>query len=358
MSKNKKRIIKSDARKYDSHDMKKVLDSFSNQIKDAYSMSLPEGITRLLKKRPNKIFICGMGGSSISGQILENYLKYMHIHLPVFNVQNYDLPPFTDASSLIVIASYSGNTEESISCYTQAMRNNLPTIILTSGGELQDLAKKDAVPCILIPKGLQPRNAVAYLFFPMLKVLENSGIISNQKEYVDELIKLLKTQNLEDNAFAKDLAIKLIGKIIIIYSSETFSPVAYRWKCEFNENSKIASFFNIFPELDHNEINSYQNYLKLKARFHMIFFNDPHDHKRVIKRIKITQGLIREMTANKIPMTNVKITGKSILARMFKTIYLGELTSYYLSLKYKTDPTPVTIIEKLKKEMGYWRLKR
>jgi glucose/mannose-6-phosphate isomerase len=334
--------------------MKKVLDSFVTQIQDSYDKDLPTNIVSCLKNPVKKIFVCGMGGSSISGQIIEYYLKHIRKPVPIFNVQNYDLPPYADDSSLIFIASYSGNTEESISCYSQAIKNRLQVIVITSGGYLQDLAKKDNTPYISIPKGLQPRNALAYLFFPMLKVIERIGIIGSQKEYINELIALLKRDHSKDNIFAKSLASRIYGKIIIIYSSEIFSPVAYRWKCEFNENAKIASFYNIFPELDHNEINSYQNFKKLKTRFHIIFLNNSDDHERIIKRMKITKKLISDMTADKISMTDITIKGKSMLAKIFKTIYLGELVSYYLSIDYTTDPTPVVIIEKLKKEMGHW----
>jgi glucose/mannose-6-phosphate isomerase len=162
---------------------------------------------------------------------------------------------------------------------------------------------------------------------------------------------LNKNMQTFENA-SKAMAEKLVGRLPIIYSSETFYCVAYRWKCEFNENSKIPAFCNKFPELDHNEIIGYHNLARLNIPMHVMMLHDEQDNKRIQKRMSITKKLLREMSADKIIFTDVAIKGDDMLSRMFTTILLGDLTSYHLALQYKTDPTPVDIIEKLKKEMG------
>jgi glucose/mannose-6-phosphate isomerase len=325
---------------YDKSNMLSIIKAMPEQIKEAYNTD----IKIKLKGKPSNIIICGMGGSSIAGQILESYAE-----IPIYNTQGYDLPKHVNNNSLIFIVSYSGNTEESLSCYKAARRNNHNIIAFSTGGKLLEHARNEKIPYIELPKGLQPRNAIAYLFFPMLKILENSEWIEPQESEVKSLIQALKDTSFEYKAM--DLADKLVDKLPVIYSSEKYYPVAYRWKCEINENSKVPAFCNKFPELNHNELNGYVNYNSVKIPVHIIILKAEDDHRRVQKRMDITKKLIKKMIGDKISFTELSIKGDK-LSRYFTTIYLGDLVSYYLALKYATDPTPVDIIEEFKKEMG------
>jgi len=325
-----------------------VINSLPDQIKEAYSL----GKNIQLKGRPTQIFICGMGGSGISGLLLDAYFKMLKIKIPVFTVQDYTLPEYTDKSSLIFIISYSGNTEESISCYKEALKRNLNMIFITTGGKLEEYSRINRLPCILVPKGYQPRNAVAYLFFPILRVLENAQIINDNSEDVKNLIENLKRNQSSFDRIGYDIAMKLFGKLPVIYASTNFYGIAYRWKCEINENTKIPAFCHRFPELNHNELNGYVNYNKTNIPIHIVVLQDQDDHRRTIKRMEITRKLIKEMTGDSIKFTEITIKGDSILTKMFTTIYIGDLVSYHLAINYSTDPSPVDIIEKFKKEMG------
>jgi glucose/mannose-6-phosphate isomerase len=332
---------------YDKSDMKHVLEGFSQQIKEAYA--IPVNIK--LKGKPSMIIICGMGGSSISGQILDSYLKMKKFTIPIINVASYDVPAFADSNALFLINSYSGNTEETISCLRQAMKINNNIIIIASGGKLIELAQSAKLPYIQIPKGLQPRNAVAYLFFPLLTLLENNQLIEPQASHVNNLINALQKNTKTYASHAAELAKQIDGKVPIIYSSEIFYPVAYRWKSEFNENTKIMSYCNKFPELNHNELNGFLNKNVVKINFHIIMLKEEYDHKRIIKRMSITKKLIKEMN-DQATFTEINIKGPDALTRIFTTIHVGDLISYYLAINYATDPTPVDIIERFKKEMG------
>jgi glucose/mannose-6-phosphate isomerase len=146
--------------------------------------------------------------------------------------------------------------------------------------------------------------------------------------------------------------LKLFGKLPVIYASNNFYSVAYRWKCEINENTKIPAFCNKFPELNHNELNGFLNLNKINLPVHVIILQDQDDHRRIIKRMETTRKLIKEMTNDSVKFTEITIRGDSILTKMFTTIYIGDLVSYHLAMNYATDPTPVDIIEKFKKEMG------
>ncbi|MGV8171496.1 MAG: bifunctional phosphoglucose/phosphomannose isomerase [Candidatus Woesearchaeota archaeon] len=333
---------------YDKHNMLGVINSLPDQIKEAYQL----GKNIQLKNTPNQIFVCGMGGSSISGQLIEAYFRMLKIKIPVYNIQDYNLPEYTDRNSLIFIISYSGNTEESISCYREALKKSLNIIILTSGGKLEEYARINRLSCVLIPKGYQPRNAVAYLFFPMLRILENARIINDNSEDVKNLIENLRGNQSSFDRIGYDIALKLFGKLPIIYASNNLYSIAYRWKCEINENTKIPAFCHKFPELNHNELNGYVNYNKINIPMHAIILQDQDDHRRTIKRMEVTRKLVKEITNDSMKFTEITIRGDSILTKIFTTIYIGDLVSYHLAMNYATDPTPVDLIEKFKKEMG------
>jgi len=320
----------------DKSNMIKVIENIPEHIAEAVKLAKDVKITEPIKN----IMVAGMGGSAVSGDILKAYLK------DKINVEvnkNYFLPELAGKETLLFILSYSGNTEETISAFRTAQRKNMNMVIITSGGKLEELSKISKTPCIIIPRGFQPRAAIAYLFFPMLAVLYNSHLIDNPVEDVKKTIKALKNPQFKERA--QDLAEKLVEKIPLIYASERMGVVAYRWKTQFNENAKIHAFFHVFPELDHNELVGYGN---IKAGYHVIIIKDDDDYVKVKKRMDITKRLISEAGIN---VTEMVIKGDCFLTKLFSAVYLGDLTSYYLALKYGTDPTPVDIIEELKKEL-------
>ncbi len=320
----------------DKSSMIEVLESIPEQIGDAVKLAKDIKITEPIKK----IMVAGMGGSGVSGDILKAYLKDK---LDVTVNKDYFLPELVGKETLLFIVSYSGNTEETVSAYRTAQRKNMKIVVITTGGKLEELSKMSKTPCIIIPKGFQPRAALAYLFFPMLTVLYNSHFIDNPEADIKNTVKALKNPKFKERA--QDLAENLVEKVPLIYASEKMGVVAYRWKTQFNENAKIHAFYHLFPELDHNELVGYGN---IKAGYHVIIIKDDDDYVRVKKRMDITKRLISEAGIN---VTELVIKGECFLTKMFSAIYLGDLTSYYLALKYGTDPTPVDVIEKLKKDL-------
>jgi len=318
----------------DNSNMLKVIEDFPHQCKTA--LELPKGIS--VSGKVDKIVVAGMGGSAVGGDLLKAYMHNSKI--PVFVVRDYKVPGFVDENTLVFAVSYSGDTEETISAFEDATDKKAKIIAVTSGGSLGQMAKKS----IKIPKGLQPRAALGYLFFPVLGVLANSNIINaDDSEIVEMLNVLSKTHDFR--SAGEKIANKIYGKAPVIYSSQFLSPVAYRWKTQFNENSKVPAFFHSFSELNHNEIVGYQN--MSKSSFISIFIRDKDDNERIKKRMDIT----KEIISSKVDVEEVSTKGNGLLSRIFSGIYYGDFASYYLALLNRVDPTPVNVIENLKKKL-------
>jgi len=320
---------------YDKSDMRSVIKGFSFHIKEAYRHGQD-----LKVQKANKVVVLGMGGSAIGGDILKNYLSELNI---IVNRQ-YKLTTEVDKETLVIASSYSGNTEETISAYKEAVRKNAQIICMTTGGKLAELAKTNRHEIIRLPKGLQPRVAIAYSFFPMLRILENAGMIDSKKTEVDRLAKTLDKAMYEDMGLK--MSDKLNGKIPLIYAAENFIPAAYRWKTQLNENAKTMAFYNEFSELNHNELSATRNNV---ADFYCIIIRSGDEFSRMVKRMELTKEHYRK---NGINVTEMLIKGETPLVRLFTAIYIGDWTSYYLALRYRTDPTPVEEVELFKKELG------
>lgn len=324
----------------DSENMISILREFPDMLKT--SITLGDDIT-VPKKLIDNIIVAGMGGSGYNGDILKVYLKDLKI--PIHVVKDYNLPKFANKNSLLFAASYSGNTEETVAVYRTAIRRGINMVSMSSGGKLEELAKMNRTPHILIPKGIQPRLSTPYQFVSMLNVLQNSGIIEDQKKDIELTINNLKAASEKIEQAGKELAKKIKGKIPVIYSSQEMFCIAEKWKTDINENAKVHAFYNMFSEFNHNEICAYEN---TGDDFYILIINDEKDHPRIKKRIEVFKKLIRSYD---ISITEISITGDNYLTRIISSIWMGLFLAYYLALEYNRDPSPVKIIESLKKQL-------
>lgn len=322
----------------DKENMEEILNDFPNQVKKGIGLCGDLAV----EEEFDKIVLCGMGGSALAGEILKCYLR-QELKIPLIIIKTYSLPKFVDKKTLFIASSYSGNTEETIAAYREAIRKYIPTIAIASGGKLEELSKINKTPFIKLPGGIQPRLSIGYSFFSLLKLFENSGFIESKKEDTKRTEKALKKPMFKE--IAKKLAEKLKDKIPIIYASDDLSCVAYKWKIDINENSKTHAFYNIIPEMNHNELVGYTN---VKGNYHVIIIKDDEDFERIKKRIKITKQIIKEKG---IEVTEVEIKGDCFLTKLFSAIYIGDWVSYYLALEDGIDPTPVDIVEDLKRKL-------
>lgn len=291
--------------------------------------------------------ICGMGGSALPGDILRSLNKINQIYIH----RDYGLPMTADENSLIICVSYSGNTEELVSALEEALKKKLKIICIASGEKVEEICKKNNIPLVKVPGGIEPRSATGYIFSALVKTLENSGIVKNMSPEILKTARKLKKINISLEEEGKELAKNLFKKIPVVYASNQFKIIAKIWKIKFNENAKIPAFYNYFPELNHNEMAGYTKIKnqKLKIKnFCAIILKDAGDNSRILKRMELTAKLLSK---NELKVEFINIEEGSLLFKIFSSLLLGDWTSYYLALEYKTDPTPVKMVEELKKLM-------
>jgi len=293
----------------------------------------------------NKIVITGMGGSALPGDILKTYLA--NITIPIEISRSYSISTPIDSNTLVFVSSFSGNTEETISSFYEALNKRAKIIIVSTGGKLGELAKEHNLPMVKIIKeseNFQPRFATGYFFGIFVNVLSNSEIISDRGKELIELSKFLKQVDFENDA--ELLAYNLVDSIPIIYTSDIYeTSVARIIKIKFNENSKVQAFYNAFPELNHNEMVGFTN---IKGNYYFLIIEDLDDHPRNKKRMQIFKNILKE---KKLNFTSIPMQGKTILAKIFSILYFFDFVSYYLALAYGVDPTPVQMVEEFKKAL-------
>ena len=369
-NKNNKSILEGDFSELDKANMIELLEEFPQKMRDALRLgedfSIPTNFSLTSASNSitapgsaqnfKNIVVLGMGGSAIGGDLLSNYLTD-ESSIPIVVNRGYNIPKFVDENSLVFAVSYSGNTEETISALKKCLEVKARVIALTSGGKFAVLSQENNFPVIKVPAGIQPRAAISYLFFPILKALERLGLIKEKCGEIEETFNIIQELSKEygakstiKNNLAKKVALSLYQHLPLIYGSEgLLEAVAMRWKTQINENSKWPCFWNVFSELDHNEIVGYEMENHINRQVKIVYLQDKEGSLRIEQRREITREIIKDKVAEFIVCTT---KGKGKMARMYSLIYLGDLVSYYLAILNQVDPSPVACIEELKKELA------
>nr|WP_282432906.1 bifunctional phosphoglucose/phosphomannose isomerase [Pelotomaculum propionicicum] len=338
----------------DSKGMLAALDGLPLQCSEACG-NLSEQVKLPEIEAISNILVTGLGGSAIGGDLLRVYAADK-ISIPVIVNRDYTVPEFVGPDTLVFAISYSGNTEETLSAYEQAQARGASVIVISTGGKLGEMALRDGVPLVKVPSGYAPRAATGFLFIPALKILQRLGFLPGldgeimaMAGFVRELHTKLGAQSPMAENPAKQIACKLHQKIPVIWGSTgTTEVVAQRWKGQINENAKVPAYWNVFPELNHNEIVGFQLPAEILKRIHVIILRDGQDHPQVQKRMEITKGVIKDVVDG---YTEVWSSGDNALSRLFSLIYTGDYTSVYLAALYGIDPGPVKVIDYLKQEL-------
>lgn len=338
--------------RFDKNNYLDFLVRFHEQIKFAFEIDIPEEIAA--NKEIHNVVIAGMGGSAIGGELLQS-LFVRELPVPLHIVREYQLPGFVNSNTLIIVSSYSGNTEETLSAYNQAVKTGGVIICITTGGKLAERAGKNGNTVIFLPTGYQPRAAIGLSFIPLIRIFQKIGFLNDKSRDIKESIELigdLSSKYSPDNGDLSEpfqLAQKIFGKIPIIYTGPSpFEALGTRWKCQFNENADILAFNNRIPELNHNEIIGWDKEFAQLEDLFIIFLRDKNEEQQIYRRIEITKEIISKLTNE---YTDVTSTGRSILARAFSLLYYGDYTSFYLAILNKKDPSEIDNIIYLKNRL-------
>jgi glucose/mannose-6-phosphate isomerase len=309
-----------------------------DQLSDALWRAQSAGISN--QDRPGGLIVCGMGGSAIGGDLAAAALGDRATR-PITTVRGYALESWTGPDSLVLCASYSGNTEETLACFEAAGAAGAGRVALTTGGQLAELARTEGVPVIGMPAGMQPRAAVVFMIVGVLECAASCGAAPGLHSEIDTAAELLRTISAAD---AEPLAQVLRGTIPVIHGSGPTAPVARRWKTQINENAKAAAFFSELPEANHNEICFWQR-SSSAGPFSAVFLEDPDQHPRIHRRIELTAAEAERAGA---PALRIPARGETRLERVLSLVMLGDLLSVQLAELDGVDPNEIEGIVRLK----------
>ncbi len=342
--------------KIDFFNMRKLLHEFPHQMETVIQLMTDFELPSAYKKVKN-IIVCGLGGSSVGGDLLKNFLRDK-IHLPIIVNRSYTLPHWVDENSLLMCVSYSGNTEETLSVYAEGRKRRSKIVVITSGGKLSELVKEDGWPIFRVPEvGIPPRTALGYLFLPQLLIIRKLQLADFQDGELSELVNTLKqlTEEIDvsvpkEKNISKKLAEEIYQSVPLVYTTSDFlEGVGIRWKTQLNENSKNPVYAQFFSELDHNEIMGWEGAKNLTKQFSVILLRDKNESERMRRRMNITSSLIKEKPKK---ILEVYSKGEGLLARMLSLIYIGDYVSFYLGILNNVDPTEINYISDLKKKLS------
>ena len=304
--------------------------------------------------KPNTIIVAGMGGSGIGGELLKDWTRDK-ITVPVEVCKEYSLPTYANKKTLVFVVSYSGETEETLSVFRDAIRTKCMIICISSGGKLHEFAQKLSLPNLLVPSGMAPRATLPYLFTPLIAALEKIGLVSDVDDEISAVIRTLEQVISEnspkkplDRNLSKKLATNISGTVPAVYGFGFYRTVAQRLKTQFNENSKNPAKWETFPELDHNEIVGWEEAEEFAKCFSAIFIRDAQEPAEIRQRIEVTKRLMSRHIGR---LFEVYSRGESRLAKMASVICVGDFASVYLALLRGVDPTPVNTIALLKQDV-------
>jgi glucose/mannose-6-phosphate isomerase len=291
--------------------------------------------------------VCGMGGSAIGGDLGAAALGD-RLTRQMFTVRSYELPTWSPAGSAVLCSSYSGDTEETLACYDAAEALGAQRLVATTGGELAEAARRDSVPVIGLPAGLQPRAAVAYMFCSATELAVLAMAAPRIHTEIDAAAAHLEENREAIAAKAAQLGEQLGDATVVISGSDLTAPIAYRWKSELNENAKVPAFSSTLPEANHNELAGWAGAPE-RGPFACVLLEDRDQHPRERRRIELTAELIEGPAAS---VVRLEADAETRTARLFELVLLGDLLSVEIAERRGVESWPVEVIDSLKAKLG------
>jgi glucose/mannose-6-phosphate isomerase len=300
------------------------------------------------------VVVLGMGGSAIGGDLVAAAAGE-RLRVPLLVQRDYHLPAGLGERTLVVAASHSGETIETVTAAAEARARGLPLVVIATGGQLGRQAEADGTPWLRYEQPGQPRAALGWSVGLLHELLVSAGLLTDPDPLgpvvavLDELLERMGLGVETDANPAKQLAWSILGRVPVVYGAGTMAPVARRWKTQFNENAKSWATFEAMPEANHNAIEGSLNPRELADAPFVIEVRDPTESEEVAARYRVVEELLGERATNR---ATVWAEGPSPLARILSAVAMGDLVSVYLAILYQTDPTPVTLLAMLKERLA------
>jgi len=337
--------------KLDPGGMLSCLRGLPDQCRDAWKTARDLELPRSYQEI-DRIAVLGMGGSAIAGDIWRALLE-RECAVPVFNVRAYDLPPYVDERTLVIASSFSGDTEEVLSAFEQALAIPAPKIVVTTGGQLLAKARANDVPSFTFDYDGEPRAALGWGLMPLLAIASSLRLMKAVAADVDEAAAVLDAlvQEIAEDVPtrtnpAKRMAGDLQGRLPVVYGAGPLIEVARRWKAQLNESGKSWASFEELPEIHHNAIIGYSSPREIADRTAVIFLESAD---LVHERVRLRYGFTKDLLARAgVAAYSVEARGAGALAQMLSLVLFGDYVSAYLSFLYGEDPTPTAVIDELK----------
>lgn len=325
--------------------MKKLIENFSSQLKEALQIA---GNAKLNPSTVsiNNVVVSGLGGSGIGGSMVSQIVEST-VKVPILVTKAYSLPGFINENSLVIISSYSGNTEETLSCLYQAIDRKAKIVCITSGGKVEEIALAENLDLVKIPGGMPPRSCLGYSFVQLINVLTFFALIGkNYLPQFDQAIRLLDAEENPIQVEAGLIAKKLVNKTPVIYCADNMESVAIRFRQQLNENSKILCWHHVFPELNHNELVGWRDFHEDIA---VILLRNNSDYERTKIRMEISKEIFKKYTSQIIEINS---KGNSAIENAIYLVHLTDWVSYFLAEERGVDPVEVKVIDHLKSELA------
>ncbi|MHA1347864.1 MAG: bifunctional phosphoglucose/phosphomannose isomerase [Candidatus Heimdallarchaeaceae archaeon] len=345
--------------KIDSSNQLGAMSKWGEFVKEAREKSnklrIPSNVSwnnvTLEYKQPKNVTICGMGGSAIAGDYFVSLFKN-ELNIPVIVNRDYNLPRFIDSESLIICISYSGNTEETLSRYHEALKRKSMIISISSTGLLEKFSTKIGTPHVKIRAGLPPRTAFPLMYISLITIFENLDLIGNIEQQIEEVVRILEKLAVEYSQespikenIAKEISYGLFNSTPLFIGYSIFAPIAYRAKTQLNENSKVIAIAETLPEQNHNGIVIFDNPNVSLNNIAFIFIHDKEEPKNIRTRFEEVKRLASKKSEK---VLEIFPQGTSKIAKQISSTFLVDFISIYLGILNDVDPSITPSIDKLK----------
>lgn len=325
--------------------MKTLVEQFPSQIEKAIEIGKNAKLSPP-RETVNNVFITGLGGSGIGGTIISE-LAFPECKVPVQVSKGYFIPAYVNKNTLVIVSSYSGNTEETLACMRQAHDAGAMVCCVTSGGAVEEYARDNKLDCIIIPGAMPPRACLGYSLTQLVFILVHYGLVS--KDHILHLTKakqIIATKQSEIAVLGKTIADFLLGRIPVIYSTTLFEGVAVRFRQQLNENAKVLCWHHVIPEMNHNELVGWAGG---SEEYAVVVFRDPSEFERNNYRIQLNKEIIMRYTPHYM---EINAEGNSYLEKALYLIHIGDWVSVELAALRGVDPIEVNVINFLKGELS------